>query len=116
MTADRGQDNVIQMRPDAPERDAPLRKRPRDYTELCAAFCKRIELDGETERAYCSDCGKEVPLFKALEQLAADFERYITLRDAAKTEARHARVELDDLKRQIRNAKATLRRAAAKTA
>lgn len=91
------------------DEDAPLRKRPRDPSKrLC--MHQRLELDQDVRRVYCKDCESEVDLFDALVKFARDFERHVEHRDRAKHEARRAQERLTDIKRQVRNAKAQLRR------
>lgn len=87
--------------------DAPLRRR-RGRTRFC--LHRRLELDEEARRVYCSDCEAEIPAFDALVKFSREFERWVIARDRARAEAVRASERLADLKRQERNAKARLRR------
>lgn len=86
--------------------DAPVRSAPR--RGFCV--CRNYVVDHRVRRVFCRECGEEVPAFDALARFARDLERHERLRDAAHAAARDAQQKLDDLKRQIRNAKAQLRR------
>lgn len=92
--------------------DAPVRSRESDVEEA-VRFCRHlhVELDHEARRVYCRGCGREVPAFSYLATLAFDFERHSRSRDHAQREAERARRDLDDVKRQVRNAKSRLARA-----
>lgn len=96
---------VIPLRPELAEGDAPVRTRPRP--PFCAH--RSTELDVEARRVYCRTCGREVPAFDAMLELAREFERWLEQRDAAKREARRYQAELEDVKRELRNAKSRRR-------
>jgi hypothetical protein len=89
--------------------DAPVRlRRPEGF---CAH--RHSELDGASRRVYCRDCGVEVDPFTVLEKLANDYESFRVARDRMKADAKRASQELEGVKRELRNAKARLRRAQA---
>lgn len=108
--AEHGQsENVIALRQRTPDDDAPVRTRKAKRAPFCRHL--QVELDHNVRRVFCADCKAEVPAFDALHMLAHEFERWTDHRDRAEREARAAQTTLDDLKRQVRNAKAQLRRA-----
>lgn len=75
-----------------------------------ACLHRRIELDDVARRVYCADCQAEVDAFDSLAMLSNEFDRWVHARDRVKREATQKQDELADLKRQVRNAKAALRR------
>ena len=104
-----GDAEVVELFPDAEaiDHDQPLRLVRKE------GFCshRRVELVSDSRRVFCRDCAAEVDAFDALLDIARVPERYIESRKAAKREARRAHSELDEVKRELRNAKARLRRA-----
>ena len=97
---------ILPLFPEAEEGDEPLTKRPQ------AGHCwhRTFSLDMEARRVYCRKCGREVPAIEALDTFAKEYTRHIDHRDRAKREANTEREKLEDLKRQVRNEKAKLRR------
>ena len=85
---------VVRIRPgvDIDDEQRMLRIKPRDFEQR---FCQhhRTELVRETERAYCVDCGQEVPLFELLQMLAQSVDKWIAYRQEAE---RRAKVALSD--------------------
>lgn len=107
---DDGEAEIVSLFPEAEEGDEPLTKRPKQ------GFCwhRKFSLDGEAQRVYCRDCGREVPAFEALDTFAKEYQRHIDHRERAKREANSEQEKLEDVKRQVRNEKAKLRRLKAK--
>jgi hypothetical protein len=100
---------VVDLVPRDRDADAPVRTRPRrPGKRLCLHY--RVELDHDVRRVYCRDCEQEVDAFDALTLLARDFERWTVSRDRAHRETRQAQAILDEVKRELRNAKARRRR------
>ena len=103
---------VVRIRPgvDIDDEQRMLRIKPRDFEQR---FCQhhRTELVRETERAYCVDCGQEVPLFKLLQMLAQSVDKWIAYRQEAARRAKVAQANLADLLRRESNAKARVRSA-----
>lgn len=103
---------VIVLRPGAEVEDEqrPLAtsERPEDRP-----WCmhRLTRLDTEARRAYCRECGREVPLFDVLHALARDWERYIEGRMMALRRRNVVEESLRDLERQEANAKARIRNA-----
>lgn len=89
--------------------EPPIRTRK---TDRARRYCphNRFELQAP-RRVVCADCEEEVDAFAALQTIAHGIERYTDARDRAKAEARRANDELEAVKRELRNAKARLRRA-----
>lgn len=71
---------------------------------------RRVELDGQARKVLCSECGAERDPFDALLVIADNLDRYKDWGARYKREATAAAAELEDLKRQVQNAKAQLRR------
>lgn len=71
---------------------------------------QRVTLDTETRRVHCRECGREVDAFDALHTIARDGERWLEQRDELRRQARRAADDLEELKRDERNAKARKRR------
>lgn len=71
---------------------------------------RRVELDGQTRKVLCKECGAERDPFDALLTLADKLEHYKDWGTRYKREAKQAEERLTDLKRQVRNAQAQLRR------
>jgi hypothetical protein len=88
--------------------DVPVR---RHRPELAHCLHRLTRLDVDAHRVYCRDCDAEVDPFGVLVQLAGAVERWENARDRAHADAKHAAAELAEIKRQLRNAKAQLRRA-----
>lgn len=86
--------------------DDPVTRRRKGY---CGH--RRSELDEDSRRVYCRECGEELDPFTVLQKLAGEPERWHGYVERAKAEAKRAEAELADLKRQLRNAKARARRA-----
>lgn len=99
---------VIELRPgqDADDDARPLATSPRPDT-----WCqhRRTELNGESRRVFCRDCGREVPAFDVLQDLCRDWERYIEGRREAKRRCDVAEGNLEAMLRDERNAKARRR-------
>ena len=76
-------------------------------------FCAHLHAVTHPERrkVTCDDCGAELDPFDFLEKLAHGIDRWTSARDMARREARQAQAELAEVKRELRNAKARLRRA-----
>lgn len=93
---------------DARRLSSPVRERPRER------FCRheRVELDGEARRVYCSDCKIEVDAFAALLNLSRHFVRWQTRYAQAARAAKQMEDQAAELKRELRNLKARVRRAA----
>jgi len=90
--------------------DPPVSTRARDPDKR---YCRHrsAELDTTARRVYCRACGDELDAFEYLLDLARNWERYDRTVKDAKARAKSATKELDDLRRQVRNAKAQRRRA-----
>jgi hypothetical protein len=71
---------------------------------------KRVQLDVEARTASCAECGAVRDPFDALVALAGRLENYKGWGERYRAEAQRAADELEDLKRQVRNAKAQLKR------
>lgn len=71
---------------------------------------KLTELNTESRRVFCRQCGREVDTFEAFLGFAREYEHWLTARNHMQKEAERVRVELEDLKRQVRNLKAQKRR------
>lgn len=93
----------------SPTRERPLDRRPRDAEPYCQHW--RLSLDHDVERVYCRDCKREVPAFKALEELARHWDRFIVGRKEAERRMLIARENLAELLRAEANAKARTRAA-----
>lgn len=70
-------------------------------------FClhRLTRLEQEARRVYCRECGREVPAFDVLWDLAREWERYIEGRLMAKRRLASVEERLADLERAERNAK-----------
>lgn len=111
MTDEDGLADVVQLRPVERaeyEDDMPVRDKPDQ--DRCFRHGWQSELDEKKERAYCSECGDEVPLFEVLKHIASQPERYVATRKRARSDAKAALAELEDVQRQVKNAKAQRRR------
>lgn len=99
---------VVQLRPgqDVEDDARPLATGPRPKP---TCWHHRTELDGEARRVHCRDCGREVPAFDVLSDLARDWERYIHGRKEAERRCKVVEALLSDLLRDERNAKARRR-------
>lgn len=86
-----------------------LTRKARDHHKFCGHLT--FELDDHARRIYCGGCGVEVDPIDVLTKLARVPDKWRAQRDRAKREAERATAELADIKRQVRNAKAQLRRA-----
>lgn len=82
---------------------------PMPATRVCRHL--RVKLDERTRKVLCAECDAERDPFDALLVLADNLDRYKHWRARYKRERTAAAAELEDLKRQVRNAKAQLRRA-----
>jgi RNase P subunit RPR2 len=104
--------DVVELFPaaDKAAEEGPVRTREREHGRYCSH--DKTELDDETRRVYCRHCGQEVPAFDVLRRLARDHERYIGAWRTAHAEAGRAEERLEGLRRQERNIKARVRRAA----
>jgi hypothetical protein len=105
---------VVRLFPDGDELDddRPLATTPRPKTYCSHWPAGNVELNPETRRCHCRKCGREVAAFDVLEDLAREWERYISGRKEAQRRWRAAETRLEDLLRQERNAKARARRRA----
>lgn len=92
---------------DVPE-DVPLTADKRDY---CPGMHRNVRLDSVARRVFCTKCGREVDAFEVLSNLAFEYERYKSAVATAKAESMRAYAELEEIKRDLRNAKARKRRA-----
>lgn len=90
------------------EGDAPVRTRRLEMGSHC--LHKSVELDHDAHRVFCRACKREVDAFDFLAGLAREWERYESWVRSHKRAARHAEDELDNIRRQLRNGKAQLRR------
>ena len=79
-----------------------------------ACLQEHIRVDEKNRRVTCGKCGREIDPIEALMILARDPDRWKEWTAHTLEEKRRADAQLADLKRQIANAKATLRRRAAK--
>lgn len=107
MTEDEEFAPVIALRPAQGDEDAdrPLASRPRP------SWCHHTKfwLDREAQRAYCRDCGREVPAFDVLVDLCRDWERFAEGRREARRRMTVAHESLEILLRDERNAKSRRR-------
>lgn len=105
--------DVRELFPDADrlEHEAPYRTKEKDGR--CRHYQDRYELDEDSRRAFCRDCGEEVEAFTVLLRLCREPERYMRHLRAVKRELRAREQSLEELRREERNAKARVRRARA---
>lgn len=96
---------VVQLRPgvgEVPVLQERAAKRP--------CWHKTFELETESRRVYCQECGEEVDAFTAMLEFTKDFARYANQRDHLRVVVAAATEELERLQRLERNAKARKRR------
>jgi hypothetical protein len=75
-----------------------------------SCFQEHIQVDEKNRRVTCGKCGREIDPIEALMILARDPDRWKEWIAHWQAKKQQAESELADLKRQISNAKATLRR------
>ena len=93
--------------------DTPPLRRTAEVDRTCYVH-RTFVIIRRDRRVECGDCGATVEAFDALAQLEYELDRYAGARERAKTEAKRQEKRLADLKRQVRNAQAQLRRAEAR--
>lgn len=91
------------------EDTSPIRRRVVDRRGYCGH--RHFVIDEDARTTKCDDCGAEVDAFTALAALCHELERWASHRDRLKADAKRAAAELEDVKRELRNAKARRRRA-----
>lgn len=99
---------VIAFAPRGRDDDRVICQTPRPRRSSCRH--SHLEVDASIRKVFCVDCEEEVDPIDALNTLAYECDRYVHSRDRLEREAKQASVTLEDLKRQVRNAKAQLRR------
>jgi hypothetical protein len=100
---------VVELRPGYNIEDEQRMLHVQEPEKRC--YHKRFTLEAGERRVFCADCKQPVDAFDALDYLARNVERYMHERKGALSRLRAARLELADVERQVRNAKARLRRA-----
>lgn len=83
----------------------------REYPKYCSARCKPLVIDLHRRVFYCRTCGKVHDPFDWLFAHARANDITLDRLKNLNAEIAQKREELEDLQRQIRNAKATIRRA-----
>lgn len=97
-------DNVVQLKPRDPNAPTMAVKRAR--------FCRhRYLLDENRRSVECSECGRQFDAFDAFSLAASEWQRHADNLRHLQDQVLKASEELKELKRQIANAKAQLRRA-----
>lgn len=81
-------------------------------TKRSERFCAHdhVILYTNSRRVYCADCEDEVDAFSALQRFAERYERYVSSINRVKGDLKHYSETLRQVKREIRNARARLRR------
>lgn len=81
-------------------------------TKSTDRFCAHdhVVLYTNSRRVYCADCEEEVDAFSALQHFAGRYERYVSATQRVKADLKHYSETLSGVKRDIRNARARLRR------
>jgi len=97
--------DIIDLFPPASDDDAPVRTKPHEH-----CMHRKAIIDEAAHRVYCRECDAELDPLERLLRIANDWERFIRERDRVVRDARVARVRLDELLRQERNARARIRR------
>lgn len=69
-----------------------------------------VVLHMNSRRVYCADCDDEIDPFTALNNFANAYESHLAAIGRVKSELKHYSDALRDVRRQLRNDKATLRR------
>jgi hypothetical protein len=77
---------------------------------------ERILVDEQNRRVHCGKCGREIDPIEALMILARDPDRWKEWIEQTRQQRDKGEAELLELKRQVANAKATLRRISLKLA
>jgi hypothetical protein len=85
-----------------------MRVKRRDYVGGCQHNASIF--DEELRKIECKDCGERLDPFTFLLRLAADWERYATQVKYLRDEVARRHQELEALKRQDRNLRASIRR------
>lgn len=101
-------ENVVEFHPREPTDDDRM-LHTRGHQRWC--LCRRFELDLGTQRVFCKDCGREVPAFEALADVARRHEALIWERKRCESEAKRVAELLATVRRLEHNAKARLRNA-----
>jgi hypothetical protein len=85
----------------------------RDIKRKIGTFCKHMQIEYcvSQRTLRCRTCGADLDPFDTIAAVFADWERWKSWAAALKRDAEKAKRDLDDLKRQIKNAKAAGRRA-----
>jgi hypothetical protein len=97
-------DNVIQFAPRGPRVLIAFKRKP--------VLCEHVLVVNEHSQSIsCENCGKAMEPFEALAYMAADWDRFAQQLQWLERRKSELSGELEDLKRQIRNAKAQLQRA-----
>jgi SMC interacting uncharacterized protein involved in chromosome segregation len=103
-------EKIVEFRPS----DMEVALKPRDYSDRLkdCVKCKDVWLDEHKRELECRRCGKILDPIKFLWDTAREAENWMGSIERLKVEFRQKSDELTDLKRQISNARATLKRQA----
>ncbi len=100
---------IVPISPEAKE-ELEIKKNKSSNDRACPSRHRSIEVDEKTRTIQCSDCGFTVDPFDYILSWAQEGERRMEGLKGVEIQRRINQLEHDDLKRKIKNMRATLKR------